>query len=202
MKMFKRAGAPVIVGCLVGALSGPVHSETCPISKLRENYRVVSNNVAVEEIKKNPDPIDEWSVEEDSCLSSYGANIGVGLTGLASGFLDNLKDRVCSALDGYVSGQLDELGAAINAPMDLAGVTVGIGGSDDMLNTDLTVSDISPDVDSVIRDAINQAPTIDDGYVDYEGGDGRRIDDYDYIDRGRGSGVSTPDFLPSGSGRR
>lgn len=204
MTLYKSGCSYLARGLLMFAVSLPVHANSpdCPISTLRENYRVVANNVAVGEVEKNPDPIDEWDVEEESCISSYGANIGLGLSGLASGFLDGLADRACQALDGYVSDQLGQLGAAVNAPLDMAGVTVGIGESDSMLNTDLTLREIEPDIDGLIRDGINQAPTVDDGYIDYDGSGGNSVDDFDYINRGRGSSVPTPDYIPGASGRR
>lgn len=168
------------------------------ISTLRENYRVIANNAVIARAESDQDKIEDWDIEEDSCISNYGADIGLGLSGLASGFLDGLKDQVCSAADAYIGGQLSSLGASINGPLDVADITVGIGESDSMVNSDLTVREVDLDRGSIIDRALDNAPEIQDGYRDYDATGGRSVDDSEYLRRGRGRSATPGAYSPTG----
>ena len=205
MKHFLTLCAVLVVSIISVGPETAVAAQANPcaaLDQMRQDYRSVNTTLADERTKKIITEKPEFDAEETGCLGDWGVNIGLGLSGLASSFFDQMKDQACSAMDDYVNGQLAALTSSVSAPLDLVGLDFSLGG-DEPFNLNVSESKLGLDTGSIVDDVFDQAPNLteDLGIEGLNGTfgnnplGGRSLDDV-YIDQGRGQSIPSPDFAP------
>ena len=191
--------AGVTVSSAVQAQQAP--SSTCgALANMRSNYQQLHTAMASKRVEMAIEEKEPFDAEETGCISDYGANLGLGVPGLTSAFLDGLKDKACSAMDSYIKSNLNALTASISGPMDLVGLDLGIGESDSPFNVGVNQRDIGLDVDQVLDDVMSGAPKIENGNFNYNGSGDSGLGDY-YLNQSRGREIPAPNWNPQGGGR-
>lgn len=150
------------------------------VAELRSNYGGLNRTVAAATVQSNPDKIEEWDAEEDSCISSYGVDLGFSFTSIASSLLEGLKDAACSVMDDYISDQMNALNSTVTAPLDLAGIDVSFGEQDSPFSMSTSREDIGVDFEKVFRDQAGKLPDVNSGF-DYDASNGGSVNDFEYL---------------------
>lgn len=159
--------------------------ENCKIPSLRRDYAKATLAVAdsVNTQIGEANDVAEIDLEEQGCISDYGLKGGFGLPSLASGLLDGLMDKVCSAADDYIASNLDKFSASLTTPLNVADVDLGLGKrepGEPLIDTSTSESELGVDFDSMIDDQFKRLPKVDSGYGDYSYDAGADVKDYDY----------------------
>jgi hypothetical protein len=164
------------------AHSAPDDSDFCTeIADLRTNYSVLNRGLAVATVQNNPDQIEDWDIEDDSCISDYGVNVGLSFTSIASSLLDSLADAACSALDNFIGNQLSALGSSVTAPIDMGQVDVGFQQQDAPFSYETSREAITVDYEQAFNDRLNELPEVGGSFGDANYSDGQSVNDFDYL---------------------
>ena len=162
------------------------------VDDLRKNYGKLNRALAVKVVQDNSDPIEDWDMEEDSCINDYGVNVGFSFSGITSAILDGLKDAACSALNDAIGGQLAGLGASVTGPVGLGDLDVGFGESDSPFSIEGERKNIGVDYEDIFSDQLDKLPAVDDGFIDSDQSGGRSPESFEYLGTGDSSDVDVP----------
>jgi hypothetical protein len=175
-------------------LSAPVHAQsagsgqTCIVDEVRDIYASGRGKIIqrTDELL-NPEPLDETvDFEEKGCISSYGLNGSFSLASIAQGFLNGIKDAVCSAADNYLADQIDGLASSIDAPLGLGDVGGSLVRGGEGVNIEEGENTIDFDEEQWVNDQFDQLPDVNPGYSDFDYDAGSDIGDENYLDQSRG----------------
>jgi hypothetical protein len=159
----------------------------CIVDEVRKKYAERRGQIiiATDESVNQEDLDDTVDFEEKGCISSYGLDGSFSLASLAQGFLDGIRDAVCSAADNYLADQVDGLSASIDAPLGLAGVGGGLVRGGEGVNVEQRQNELDFDEEDWINDQFNDLPDVNPGYSDFNYGGGPEAGDENYINQDR-----------------